>query len=293
MNQQVHLNGMQSYFIEFGQRKVFVSEAGEGFPLLMLHGGGAGATGRSNYSKNIEALSQHFRVIVPDMQGYGQSSKGVKRSDPFGDLAEVMLGLLDQLKIDKAHIVGNSLGGACALRMALEAPERVTGLVLMGPGGINTTRGLPTKGLNQLLNYYTGEGPTREKLRTFIREYLVYDGSQVSEDLIELRYQASIDPEVVASPPLQRPNSLKAAIRMDFSRDPRLKRCNIPTLVLWGSNDKVNKPSGGETLRQTMKHCDLYYFAQTGHWVQWERAEQFNAVTASFLAVHTPAQTTS
>lgn len=122
----------------------------------------------------------------------------------------------------------------------------------------------------------------------FIREYLVYDGSQVSEGLIELRYQASIVPEVIASPPLQRPNSLKSAIRMDFSRDPRLKRCNTPTLVLWGSDDKVNRQSGAETLRQTMKHCDVYYFAQTGHWVQWERSEQFNAVTSSCLAQYTP-----
>jgi 4,5:9,10-diseco-3-hydroxy-5,9,17-trioxoandrosta-1(10),2-diene-4-oate hydrolase len=285
---QHEIQGLKSYFVEFGTRKVFVSEVGEGFPILMLHGGGAGATGLSNYSKNIDYLAQHFRVIVPDMQGYGQSSKGVKRSDPFGDLAEVMLGLLDQLKIPQIHIVGNSLGGACALRMALEAPERVTALVLMGPGGINTTRGLPTKGLQHLLNYYGGEGPSREKLRTFIREYLVYDGSQVSEDLIELRYQASLDPEVIQSPPLQRPNGLKSAIRMDFSRDPRLKRCNTPTLVLWGSDDKVNRPSGGETLRQTMKNCDLYYFAQTGHWVQWERAAQFNAVTCSYLQLHTP-----
>ena len=288
MNKEIQDSGIKSYFVEFGQRKVFVSEAGKGFPLLMLHGGGAGATGLSNYSKNIEVLAQNFRVIVPDMQGYGQSSKGVKRSDPFGDLAEVMFGMLDQMGISKIHIVGNSLGGACALRMALESPERVASLVLMGPGGVNTTRGLPTKGIQQLLNYYGGEGPSREKLRTFIREYLVYDGSQVSEELIELRYQASIDPEVIASPPLQRPNGLKGAIRMDFTRDPRLKRCNTPTLVLWGSDDKVNRPSGGETLRQTMKNCDLYYFAQTGHWVQWERAEQFNAVTASFIGLHTP-----
>ena len=289
MNQQIEIEGLKNTFIEFGQRKIFLSEAGDGFPVLLLHGGGAGATGLSNYSKNIDALAKHFRVLVPDMQGYGQSSKGVKRSDPFGDLADAMFGLLDQLKIAKVHIVGNSYGGACGLRMALDHPERVQSLVLMGPGGVNTTRGLPTKGLNQLLNYYSGEGPTREKLRTFIREYLVYDGSQVAEDLIELRYQASIDPEVIASPPLQRPNSLKAAMRMDFSRDPRLKRCNTPTLVIWGADDKVNRPSGAETLQKTMKNCDVYLFAQTGHWVQWERAAHFNAVTTSFMQQHTPA----
>lgn len=288
MSQHSTSPNVTSRMVEFGYRKIFLSEAGEGFPVLLLHGGCAGATGLSNYAKNIDALAKHFRVLVPDMQGYGQSSKGVKRSDPFGDLADTMLGLLDQLNIPKVHIVGNSYGGACALRMALDRPERVQSLVLMGPGGINTTRGLPTKGLNQLLNYYAGEGPSREKLRTFIREYLVYDVSQVAEDLIELRYQASIDPEVMASPPLQRPNSIKGAIRMDFSRDPRLKRCNTPTLVVWGADDKVNRPSGADTLQKTMKNCDVYLFAQTGHWVQWERAQQFNALTESFLQQHTP-----
>lgn len=289
MGQKIEIKGLKSTFVEFDNRKIFLSEIGEGFPVLLLHGGGAGATGLSNYSRNIEALAKYFRVLVPDMQGYGQSSKGVKRSDPFGDLADVMLGLLDKLEIPKVHVVGNSYGGACGLRMALDRPERVQSLVLMGPGGVNTTRGLPTKGINQLLSYYADGGPTRAKLRTFIREYLVYDGSQVSEELIELRYQASIDPEVIASPPLQRPNSLKAAIRMDFSRDPRLKRCNTPTLVVWGADDKVNRPSGAETLQKTMKNCDVYLFAQTGHWVQWERAEHFNAITTSFMQQHTPA----
>ena len=112
MSQQIEIEGLKNTFIEFGQRKIFLSEAGDGFPVLLLHGGGAGATGLSNYSKNIDALAKHFRVLVPDMQGYGQSSKGVKRSDPFGDLADAMFRLLDQLKIAKVHIVGNSYGGA-------------------------------------------------------------------------------------------------------------------------------------------------------------------------------------
>lgn len=249
-----------------------------------------GASGVSNYSRNIKTLARQFRVLVPDMPGYGQSTKGVDRSDPFGDLAGAILGLLDVLGIERTHVVGNSLGGACGLRMALEAPSRVSALVLMGPGGINTTRvlthGLPTKGLNQLLNYYGGKGPTREKITRFIREYLVHDGRQVPNDAIEERYQASIDPEVVAAPPLRRPNSLGAAIRMDFTRDKRLKSLPVPTLVLWGADDKVNRPSGGETLRQSIPSCDLYLFANTGHWVQWERADVFNAVVAGFLHQH-------
>lgn len=274
--------------VSFGRRKIWLSEFGDGHPLLMLHGGGPGASGLSNYSRNIEALSQHFRVLVVDMQGYGRSSKGVDRSDPFGDLADAMLGLLDQLKIASAHVVGNSLGGACALRMALEQPRRVSAMVLMGPGGIGTTRGLPTRGLNKLLNYYGGDGPSPAKMTEFIRNYLVYDGSQVPDSIIRERFEASMDPEVIAAPPLQRPRSLSAAIRMDFTRDSRLSKCETPTLVLWGAEDKVNRPSGGPRLQKSMPHCDLYQFCKTGHWVQWERAEEFNAVTTAFLQRHTP-----
>lgn len=282
------LAGLTSRTVRVGSRQIHLSETGEGYPVLLLHGGGPGASGLSNYARNIEALSQHFRVLVPDMPGYGQSSKGVNRSDPFGDLAQSMLGLLDALKIGAAHVVGNSYGGACGLRMALDQPQRVTSLVLMGPGGVGTTRALPTKGLNLLLNYYGGAGPSREKLSAFIRGYLVADGSQVPESVIDERYQASLDPEVVAQPPLRRPNSLKAALRMDFTRDPRLPACTTPTLVLWGTQDKVNRPSGGPALQKTMPHCDLYLFGNTGHWVQWERADEFNATTVGFLERHTP-----
>lgn len=281
--------GLGSRSVSIGKRSIHVSEAGSGYPVLLLHGGGPGASGVSNYSRNIEALASQFRVIVPDLPGYGRSTKGVKRSDPFGDLAEAMLALLDALGIERAHLVGNSYGGACALRMALDQPKRVSALVLMGPGGIGTTRGLPTAGLNHLLNYYGGKGPSRAKLTTMIREYLVADGSAVPESMIEERYQASIDPEVVAAPPLRRPNSLAAALRMDFTRDRRLPMCQTPTLVLWGTADKVNRPSGGTTLVETMPNCDLYLFANTGHWVQWERAEEFNATTTAFLKRRTPA----
>ena len=280
--------GVKSRKVQVGKRTIHLSEMGNGHPVLMLHGGGPGASGLSNYGRNVEALAQNFRVLVPDMPGYGQSTKGVDRADPFGDLSDGMLGLLDALKIPAAHVVGNSLGGACALRMALDQPAKVSSLVLMGPGGIGTTRGLPTKGLNHLLNYYGGKGPSIEKLRTFIREYLVFDGSQVPDSVIE-RYQSSIDPDVIANPPLRRPNSLPGAIRMDFTRDARLKKCQTPALVLWGTEDKVNRPGGGATLQAALQNCDLYLFSKTGHWVQWERSEEFNAATTGFLLRNTPA----
>lgn len=267
-------------------KPIFVSETGTGPAVVMLHGGGPGASGVSNYARNIDALATHFRVIVPDMPGYGRSVKGVDHSDPFGYLADMIRGLLDELGIDTAHLVGNSYGGAAALRLALDTPRRVGKLVLMGPGGIGTTRGLPTAGLKSLLSYYGGDGPSRDKLAAFIRTYLVYDGAAVPEDLIDLRYRASIDPEVVADPPLRRPSgpmALRTLWRMDLTRDRRLKTLTTPTLILWGRDDKVNRPAGGPVLFDLLPNAGLVMTSRTGHWMQWERAELFNRLAVEFL----------
>jgi 4,5:9,10-diseco-3-hydroxy-5,9,17-trioxoandrosta-1(10),2-diene-4-oate hydrolase len=124
------------------------------------------------------------------------------------------------------------------------------------------------------------------KLVTFVREYLVNDGAAVPDELIDLRYEASIQPEVVADPPLRRPSpgAVRTLLRMDFTRDRRLARLRTPTLVIWGANDKVNRPAGGRSLARTMPNCGLYLAARAGHWVQWERSDLFNALAVDFLA---------
>ncbi|MFD6199218.1 alpha/beta fold hydrolase [Mycobacteriaceae bacterium NPDC060252] len=275
--------GLTEHIVTVKGEPIFYAEAGQGPPVVMLHGGGPGASGVSNYSRNIDALAQNFRVIVPDMPGYGRSTKKPDHTDTYRYIADMIRGLLDQLGIETAHLVGNSLGGAAALMLALDTPHRVSKLVLMGPAGIGTTRGLPTAGMNSLLSYYTGGGPSRDKLATFIRTYLVYDSSSVSDELIDLRYRASIDPEVVANPILRRPSRPQAIWRMDLTRDSRLKHLQNPTLVLWGKDDKVNKPSGGPTLLTTMPNAELVMTSQTGHWMQWERADLFNQLVQDFL----------
>jgi len=284
MTTHTELPSMRESLLDVAGKKIFVAETGDGPPVLLLHGGGPGASGISNYHRNIAELAKEYRVIVPDLPGYGRSTKGVDGADPFGYLADGIRGLMDQLGLDKAHLVGNSYGGACALRLALDTPDRVDRMVLMGPGGIGTTRALPTPGLNSLLNYYSGDGPSRLKLEKFIRNHLVFNAADVPDSVIDARYAASIDPEVVAAPPLRRPKSLRALWKMDFTRDARLSRLPVPTLVLWGAADQVNRPSGGRMLAERIPNCDLYEVANTGHWVQFERAELFNRLCADFLA---------
>lgn len=277
------MNSLLERTVSVSGQPIFVAETGEGPPVVMLHGGGPGASGLSNYSRNIDALARSHRVIVPDLPGYGRSGKHFDHEDPFGFLAGAVRGVLDQLGLAGAHLVGNSLGGAAALRLAMESPQRVGRLVLMGPGGIGMTRSLPTAGLRSLLSYYSDGGPSRAKLATFIRDYLVYDGSAVPDEVIETRYQASLDPEVIADPPLRRPSGPRTLWRMDLTRDPRLRKLPNPTLILWGRDDRVNRPSGGPMLAKLLPDAQLVMTSRTGHWMQWERAELFNRLVADFL----------
>src|SRR6202012_1487812 len=117
-----------------------------------------------------------------------------------------------------------------------------------GPRRHRYHAGRPDSRTQSLLSYYGGTSPSRDKLEAFIRNSLVYDGASVPDALIDPRYTASIDPEVVANPPLRRPSgplALRTLWRMDLTRDGRLKHLQTPTLVLWGRDDKVNRPAGG------------------------------------------------
>ncbi|MFF7169064.1 alpha/beta fold hydrolase [Streptomyces pseudovenezuelae] len=243
-----------------------MAETGEGPPLVLLHGGGPGASGVSNYARNIAALAKEYRVVVPDLPGYGPSSKGIDRADPFGEVADRIRGLLDRLGLDKAHFIGNSLGGACALRL---------------PGHPRPGRPDDPHGPRRPRRHPRAAHPRTQQPARLLHG----EGAFTAEaGEVHPQHQDSIDPEVVAAPPLKRPKSLKTLWKMDATRDARLSRLPVPTLVLWGAADKVNKPSGGPMLADRMPNCDLYMVADTGHWVQFERAELFNRLCADFLA---------
>ena len=261
--------------------RIHYHEQGEGFPLIMLHGGGPGAAGLSNYGHNVEALSRRFRVIVPDMPGYGRSTKCFDIEDPLLTTARIMIAFMDAVGINKAHLVGNSLGGGVATTIAMEDPERVARLVLMGPIGSQALfTPMPTTGILQLITYYAGEGPTLEKLEAFVRT-MVYDQSLVTQELLAERFRASIEPDTLANPPM-RP-SANPQRNVDLWRDPRLSSLAAPTLLMWGTADRVNPFDSAFLYLRTIPRVELHAVSQCGHWIQWERPQLFNEQTASFL----------
>lgn len=149
------------HFADLSKFRVHYVEAGSGHPVVLLHGSGPGATGMTNFRPNIGPLSQHFRVIAIDMPGWGESD--TQTEDTGRDHVAVLLELLDALHIDRAALVGNSLGGMTSIATATLHPERVSHLIAMGapsPAPLLFSAGNgPSEGIAALLHAY--REPTR------------------------------------------------------------------------------------------------------------------------------------
>jgi 4,5:9,10-diseco-3-hydroxy-5,9,17-trioxoandrosta-1(10),2-diene-4-oate hydrolase len=264
---------------DVGGIKIHYDDVGGGEPLLLLHGSGPGASGRANFIRNIEALSKDFRVIVPDLPGFGKSDMKPQGTSIPGWWAEKIIEFLDLLSIQKAHFVGNSLGGAITLKIAMEHPERIGRMILMGPGGgPPITSVFPTSGIKTLVSFYDGEGPSMQRLKAFINEF-VYDPSQITDDLLQARLEAAMDPRVIANPPMR----LAPGAQLEaLWRDERLARLPHETLILWGREDRVMPVDTGLLYAKIIPRARLFVMPQCGHWAQWEHADEFNRMVAGF-----------
>jgi len=259
-------------------------EAGQGAPVVLLHGGGPGASGMSNFARNLPVFAEHFRTLVVDQPGYGKSDKPEVQGNYFRFSARALKDLLDELGLDQVQLVGNSLGGGTAVRFALDYPERAGRLVLMGPGGLslNVFAPDPTEGVKRLAEFGAPPGPSREKMAAFLRT-LVFDQRLVTDELIGERFAVASDPE-----------SLKAMASMGASFfDPdsyedgllwrEAHRLRQRVLLLWGREDRVNPLDGALVALKTIPRAQLHVFGQCGHWAQVEKFAEFNKLTIDFL----------
>src|SRR5579859_5698558 len=166
--------------------------------VVLLHGGGPGASGLSNFGANVPVFADRFRVIVPDLPGFGDSDKPPVEGNYFTFAAAAVAELLDKLNVGRAHLVGNSLGGGVAVRFALNFPGRSDRLVLMGPGGlsINVFAPDPTEGVKRLAEF--GGNPTPEALEAFLRT-LVVNQKLITPELVAERFAVASRPESLAA----------------------------------------------------------------------------------------------
>ncbi|MCW2842150.1 MAG: alpha/beta hydrolase fold protein, partial [Nocardioides sp.] len=166
---------------------------GGDLPLVMLHGGGPGASAWSNFGSALPTFASTFRTLLVDQPGFGASDKPPVVGNFYRFAAEHVVRLLDELGIERVHLLGNSLGGGTAMRLALTRPDRVGRLILMGPGGLslNLFHADPTEGVQRLMDF--GADPTPEALRAFIST-MVVNQQLVTDELVAERFADATAP---------------------------------------------------------------------------------------------------
>jgi 4,5:9,10-diseco-3-hydroxy-5,9,17-trioxoandrosta-1(10),2-diene-4-oate hydrolase len=250
-------------------------------PVVLLHGGGPGASSWSNFSRNIAVLARQFRVLAVDQPGYGHSDKHTEHEQYNRYSATALLNLFDHLGIERAPLVGNSLGGGTAVRFALDNPKRAGRLVLMGPGGLSTNLFAPdpTEGV-KLLGKFTVE-PTRENLEKFLR-IMVYDQKLITPELIDERFAIASAPDSLAAAKAMGKSFAGADYELGMMwRD--VYKLRQPVLLIWGREDRVNPLDGALVAVKQIPRVQLHVFGQCGHWAQLEKFDEFNKLTIDFL----------
>lgn len=251
-------------------------EAGSGpETVILLHGAGPGASAWGNFHQQFGPYAERYRTLLIDMPHYGNSDRPPDHRNDTVFYTAVLLDVMDALHVDRAHLVGNSMGGVIALRVALEAPDRADRLVLLGPAGsLPLFTPSPTYGQQLLRGYYQPPGPSVEKMKAWM-SVIVHDQTLVTDELVRERYEASI---------ANRPTSPPAPGAMNPIWH-EVGRVKHKTLIIWGKEDRVVPMDAAFVLSRLMPDADLHILGNTGHWVQNERPSAFNAVTLTFFSM--------
>lgn len=259
-------------------------QAGSGDDLLMIHGSGPGVSGWANFEGNLPVFAEHFRCLVIDLPGYGKSDP--VDADPIGGCVDACLTLLDELGIQRAHLIGNSLGAMVASQIAAHHVQRVDRLVSIGGVGMNVFSPFPAEGVNLLTEF--AEDPTRERMTSWLRS-MVFDQSLVTEELIESRYRQAMEPATLAT---TRELYSRAAIGAiaEMTRGPtahlriaHLSSIQAPTLITWGRDDRVTPLDTALVPMRLIPNAELHVFPNCGHWNMIERKTEFESVVKAFL----------
>ncbi len=245
-----------------------------GDAVVFVHGSGPGASGHSNFKHNIAAFAgAGYRVIIPDLPGFGYSSKPTDRDYTTEFFSSHLVGLLDALGIGAFALIGNSLGGAISIRAALDHPDRVTKLILMAPGGIeelDTYLAMPA--MAKMISNFVDGALDRDGLRRVL-ETLVFDPVHVTDELVDERWA------ILRQQP---PEVLGRMVIPNMEHELQEIRC--PVLSFWGVDDEMLPASGGMKITRACRPSRHIELAECGHWVMVEHRRVFDAACLDFLA---------
>jgi len=245
-----------------------------GGTVLLIHGSGPGVSAWANWRLTIPALAQDFRVVAPDLTGFGFSERDPASYTLAGWTAHA-LGVLDALGLDRVSVVGNSFGGSIALSLAIHHPDRVDRLGLMGAVGVPFPI---TPGLDAVWGYEPGVESMVELLRIFTAT----PGPGI-EDLARLRYEASVRPGVHEAYASMFPAPRQRWVDAMAHPDEAISSIAAPTIIFHGREDRVIPLSTSLRLLDLIPDAQLHVFGDCGHWTQIEHADEFARLLRDFL----------
>ena len=257
-------------------------EAGQGPPLVLVHGSGPGVSGWANFGDNLPAFADRYRCLVVDLPGFGRSYATTQNPALHGP--DAVVAFLDGLGIERAAVIGNSLGGKISAKVAASHPERVARLVTVGGVGVPFFSPLPSEGIIRLVDFV--EQPTRERLVEWMHS-MVFDSAVLTEEFIEMRWQAATAPEALSGIRQIYSREMLSVLREmmvgNTAEFEMLRRIEAPTLVTWGRDDRVTPLDGAIAPMRMIRKCELHVFYDCGHWSMLERKDEFESVVLSFL----------
>lgn len=258
-----------------GGYDIHVKEAGSGPAVVFFHGSGPGASGASNFRGNIDAfVDAGFRVILPDLIGYGASSKPEGVDYTLQLFTDTVYDALRQHGVEQAVLVGNSLGGGIALQMTLDHPEFTRKLVLMAPGCVAEQGSyFVMPGIAKMVSNFGSEDFNLAEQKRLVSNLVHPDFvSQIPDAVIEERFAVA----------RTQPKDVLVRMRTpDLS--PRLPEITQPIFVLWGLNDEFCPEAHARLFLDHCRDVRAITFGRTGHWVQVERAAEFNRYVIDFI----------
>jgi len=266
---------VQTLTITAADHRTNLHRAGEGKPVALLHGSGAGESAWANWRKVIGPLSESFSIVAPDIAGFGATE--LKPDTKYNIMlwVEHFVAILDELGIEKVSVVGNSFGGALGLMTAINHPDRIDRLVLLGTpcGHFPITDGLRAQG------EFDGTMPSMRRAIS----YFPHDESIITEELIAARFNAATRDGALEAfrklmPPPEGENPIVRGIPEKL-----LRKVGHKTLILHGREDRVVPYARALDMHQWVENSDLHSFGKCGHWVQIEREAEFLKLVKDFL----------
>ena len=248
-------------------------EAGEGTPVVLVHGSGPGVSAYANWRLTIPDLAGEHRVLAPDMAGFGFSDKPGNYS--MEGWVQQLDAFLTALQLDKVSLVGNSFGGGLALAFAARWPERVDKLVLMGSMGVTFPI---TEGLDRVWGYEA----SIENMRSVL-DFFAFDRTLVNDELAELRFRASIEPGMQEAFSSMFPAPRQRWVESMTTPLEQIAALPHETLIIHGRDDRVIPLDNAWQLLRVINRAQLHVFGRCGHWTQIEHAKAFNNLLLGFL----------